>query len=81
MTTAPGNYGCPDCGAQFDTLASSIAHRCPTWNGSDDDVDDFVPDEDRDDPLCSKCGKPASAAVIMNGLCPMCFECTGGGQI
>ena len=24
----PGNYECPDCGEQLDTMASAVGHRC-----------------------------------------------------
>ena len=48
------------------------------WNEMQDDEDDNrVPlDEYMDDEYCVDCGKPSHA--IMNGLCPMCFELTGG---
>lgn len=41
------------------------------------DDDDCEPrDEYQDDEYCRDCGRPSHA--IDNGLCPMCFECTGG---
>ena len=48
-----------------------------------DPFDDEPEDDDReprdeymDDEYCRDCGTPSHA--IDNGLCPMCFECTGG---
>lgn len=44
----------------------------------DPEDDDREPrDEFMDDEHCTDCGRPSHA--IMNGLCPMCFELTGGG--
>jgi hypothetical protein len=43
----------------------------------DDEPDDDDPhDEYMDEEYCCDCGTPSHA--IDNGLCPMCFECTGG---
>lgn len=48
------------------------------FDDEDDRDDDREPrDEYMDDEYCTDCGRPSHA--IMNGLCPMCFELTGGG--
>jgi hypothetical protein len=42
----------------------------------EDDEDQAPRDEFMDDEYCGDCGRPSHA--IANGLCPMCFEVTGG---
>ena len=47
----------------------------------DIDDDDYAYERDDDDEFedyCSKCGHKCGRGAIMNRLCPMCYECTGG---
>jgi hypothetical protein len=42
-----------------------------------EDDDDYLRDDFTEEEYCRRCGRPSHA--IDNGLCPMCFETTGGG--
>jgi len=52
------------------------AARDPFDDRDDEDEDREPRDEYNDDEYCRDCGRPSHA--IDNGLCPMCFELTGG---
>lgn len=60
-----------DCGNNFPLDQANCTHCPDPW---DDDLERR--DEYMDDEYCADCGRPSHAC--MNGLCPMCFELTGG---
>ena len=55
----------------------ALVVRDPFDDREDEDDNDREPREEyMDDEYCGDCGRPSHAC--MNGLCPMCFELTGG---
>ena len=48
----------------------------PEITGDDPEDWENDPDDDRYDTYCDSCG--GKCDCLMNGLCPMCYECRGG---
>lgn len=77
-----GEPCCQACGREWKDHherceGSANARLDPFDDRDEEEDDDREPrDEYMDDEYCRDCGTPSHA--IDNGLCPMCFELTGG---
>ena len=45
------------------------------WLAEQDEDEDSW---DREPTYCDACASECDSMILMNGLCPMCFECRGG---
>ena len=52
--------------------------RSDDWFDDDWEDYEYAEEDDCAEDYCRKCGDRCGRGILLNGLCPMCYECTGG---